>query len=65
MNDQWNNDARPSAAGGVVEKVTIYPSEYGLERMKEEETSGPKELVQSCRKDLLLSPMQWDLVPKN
>lgn len=48
-----------------MEKVTIYPSEYGLERMKEEETSGPKELVQSCRKDLLLSPMQWDLVPKN
>ena len=26
--------------------VTIYPSNYGLECMKEEETSGPKELVQ-------------------
>nr|SVE76257.1 EOG090X0289 [Daphnia longispina] len=32
--------------GGSVRTVTIYPSEYGLERMKEEEVLGPKELVE-------------------
>jgi len=35
-----------SPQGGSVLSVTIYPSQYGLERMKEEEVSGPKELVQ-------------------
>ena len=34
-------------AGGGVEKVTIYPSDFGLERMKNEEIQGPKELVES------------------
>ncbi|XP_024085180.1 ESF1 homolog [Cimex lectularius] len=32
-------------ADGVIESVTIYPSEFGLARMKEEELEGPKELV--------------------
>ncbi|KAI9560938.1 hypothetical protein GHT06_011894 [Daphnia sinensis] len=32
--------------GGNVRSVTIFPSQYGLERMKEEEVLGPKELVE-------------------
>lgn len=32
--------------GGSVRNVTIFPSEYGLQRMKEEEVLGPKELVE-------------------
>ncbi|XP_015184806.1 PREDICTED: ESF1 homolog isoform X2 [Polistes dominula] len=32
-------------SGGIIHSVTIYPSEFGLERMKEEEIKGPVELV--------------------
>ncbi|XP_078040331.1 ESF1 homolog isoform X2 [Augochlora pura] len=40
-------------SGGVIRSVTIYPSEFGLQRMKEEETTGPKELIEmSNTKDL-------------
>nr|SVE74993.1 EOG090X0289 [Daphnia dolichocephala] len=35
-----------SPQGGNVRNVTIYPSEYGLKRMEEEEVLGPKELVE-------------------
>nr|SVE75624.1 EOG090X0289 [Daphnia hispanica] len=35
-----------SPQGGSVRNVTIFPSEYGLQRMKEEEVLGPKELVE-------------------
>lgn len=30
-----------------MQSVTIYPSEFGLQRMKEEEILGPKELVET------------------
>ncbi|XP_054013841.1 ESF1 homolog [Hylaeus anthracinus] len=33
-------------SGGVIRSVMIYPSEFGLQRMKEEEITGPKELTQ-------------------
>lgn len=35
---------------GVIKQIKIYPSEYGLERMKEEEIKGPAELVQETLK---------------
>ncbi|GLV37118.1 uncharacterized protein CBL_02052 [Carabus blaptoides fortunei] len=32
-------------SGGVINSVTIYPSDFGIQRMKEEEVKGPIELV--------------------
>ncbi|XP_047359852.1 ESF1 homolog [Vespa velutina] len=32
-------------SGGLIHCITIYPSEFGLQRMKEEEIKGPVELV--------------------
>ncbi|XP_071487006.1 ESF1 homolog [Diadema antillarum] len=37
-------------AGGVLHSVTIYPSEFGLQRMKEEDAKGPQELVERDEK---------------
>ncbi|XP_076282548.1 ESF1 homolog isoform X1 [Lasioglossum baleicum] len=38
-------------SGGIIRSVTIYPSEFGLQRMKEEEITGPKELIEMSNKE--------------
>ncbi|XP_057329046.1 ESF1 homolog [Microplitis mediator] len=35
--------------GGLVRSVTIYPTEFGLERMKEEDIKGPIEITEAKR----------------
>lgn len=35
--------------GGFIRSVTIYPSEFGLQRMKEEEIKGPTELTEDIK----------------
>lgn len=37
--------------GGVVQRVSVYPSEFGKERMAVERESGPAELVEAARGD--------------
>ena len=32
--------------GGIVHSITVYPSDFGLERMAEEDIAGPVELVE-------------------
>lgn len=38
-------------SGGLIRSVTIYPSDFGLQRMKEEEINGPSELVDTKLED--------------
>lgn len=38
-------------SGGLIHSVTIYPSEFGLQRMKEEEINGPTELKNKATKN--------------
>ncbi|KAK2707530.1 hypothetical protein QYM36_015291 [Artemia franciscana] len=40
------------SGNGSIKSVTIYPSEFGLERMKEDEIRGPKEIVESKALDI-------------
>nr|SVE92883.1 EOG090X0289 [Moina brachiata] len=46
--------------GGRVKCVTIYPSEFGLQRLKEEEVMGPKELVELKGKETELGEGKVD-----
>ncbi|KAG7199277.1 hypothetical protein KM043_018138 [Ampulex compressa] len=43
-------------SGGLIRSITIYPSEFGVKRMKEEEISGPIELTQVQDSDKDLNP---------
>lgn len=43
------NSFRPP--GGVVKYVSIYLSDFGRERLKEEELKGPQELIQDTPQD--------------
>ncbi|XP_061383763.1 ESF1 homolog [Danaus plexippus] len=38
--------------GGVIHKVSIYPSEYGLKRMQEEDIRGPIELTENKEQEI-------------
>ncbi|KAK3912909.1 ESF1-like protein [Frankliniella fusca] len=38
--------------GGLIRSITIYPSEFGLTRMKKEEEEGPPELLKQSSKQL-------------
>ncbi|CAF4881715.1 unnamed protein product [Pieris macdunnoughi] len=40
-------------AGGILHSVTIYPSEYGIKRIQEEEVRGPIELTENKKDDPL------------
>jgi hypothetical protein len=39
-------------SGGRIKKVTVYPSDYGLERMKEEATLGPRGIWKKGERNL-------------